>query len=532
MTLIQSIRSCLANSCLPCFLPSKDKQKSTSFMPSFPETPAANSLSKSTSLHPKGETVNKTSLLSACVLISGAILSSFHLCARESRLSPSSVNMVLFSPVEGRAWVEKCIKKHPEILLLADAHVRKTEEGQATLEGSYSEQLFGLKYIEFDRTIMTLHCLRLLLDENVKQAYETFTKAQPADKKLSFDSFKTLHDQGQKILHSRWGGLSKFELAEAMEAALVLGDIGKSVKARQLFEPYHIGAPDHDDFHGEAMAVLEKKPQLCPSFARLSPQAKALLVKVANLAHYGHITHLEGSPGMFTKLRESGVPVQDPEAIDFDLFVHTCDVAGALGHVNNESSIVYTEQAHQAMQAMGQSVRVLSDADKTEWEAYDAYLEKRAAWLGLDAHDSGDRVLARIGAMLRLFTKEEGDVLRKAMSQIDEQTRQRISAQLDVHQQDLTMRTPTYMPAMLVNLLNNRTLGASVEERLQNTIMIGLPLIARVLEEYKTMLVEQRIDADVPLNFNAMAGVAKSAPERLYEKFTIDREGMIHLLAK
>ena len=117
-------------------------------------------------------------------------------------------------------------------------------------------------------------------------------------------------------------------------------------------KPYGAILPDPDDFYGEALKVLQTHPRLSSSFMKLPFSAKQLLGKVANLAHYGHVTHLEGGPSMFTKLKNSAVAAKDPTALSFDLFVHTCDVAGALGHVNNTSSIVYTEQTHLAMQAM------------------------------------------------------------------------------------------------------------------------------------------------------------------------------------
>ena len=66
---------------------------------------------------------------------------------------------MVFIPIEGKLWVEECVKQYPETLWLADRDVRKTEEGDPTLENTYSEQLFGQKYIEFDRTIMGLHSL-------------------------------------------------------------------------------------------------------------------------------------------------------------------------------------------------------------------------------------------------------------------------------------------------------------------------------------------------------------------------------------
>ncbi|HSX03233.1 MAG TPA: hypothetical protein VLG76_00725 [Rhabdochlamydiaceae bacterium] len=472
--------------------------------------------------------MKKTGKLGLYLLLGGSLLSSLTYLDDDKPSSLTSTKPVIFSSIEGKQWVEKCVEQHPEILWLADTNVRKTEEGQATLQGTYSEQLFGQKYIEFDRTIMTVHCLRLILDGSDK-AYLTFTAAQPNDAKLSRESFQALHLQGQELLKSKWKGLSELQIAQAMETALVLGDIGKSGKARELFKPFDITVPDHDDFYGEAMPIIMKYPELCPSFAKLPYSAQKLLVKIAGLAHYGHITHLEGGAGMFSKLKESRVPSLDPTALAFDLFVHTCDVYGALGHVNNQSSLVGIESTYRAMKSMSDAVKVLSNPDKTEWDAYNAYLEVRAAWLGLSAEDRSDRVLARIGAMLRLFTVQEGVVLKKAMLELDSNVQSRIAAQLDVQEQDQPGRTPTYMPAVLVNLSNNPQLGGSKEERLSKAIIAGLPFITRVLEKHKELLANGEIDPNIPLNFNNMAGVAKTSPQLLSQEFRIDKEGIVHL---
>lgn len=476
---------------------------------------------------PRGCSTSKPFNIGSTLLI-GVLFLPTALYAEETKFkSSSSPKPAIFSSIEGKAWVEKIIEKHVEVLWLADAHVRKTEEGHATLQGAYSEQLFGQKYIEFDRTIMTLHCMKLVLDGSHK-AYLAFTAAQPEETRLSYENFKALHLQGLKILQSKWGGLSEQQIALAMETALVLGDIGKSEKARELFKPYGISAPDHDDFYGEAMAELMKNPSLCPSFAKLPLKAKELLASVANQAHYGHVTHLEGGANMFTKLMESEIPQKDPLALAFDLFVHTCDVMGALGHVNNKSSIVYNESTHQAMQAMKEAVKVLADPKKTQVDAYNAYLTVRANWLGLNPDESSDRVLARIGAMLRLFTPEEGVVLKESMNGLDPILSDKIARQLDVQREDLPSRTPTYMPAVLVNLLNNPELGNTKEDRLTKAVQLGLPFIARVLEKHKEMLIGHEIDANIPLNFNKMAGFAKTDPKLLNEGFYIDRNGLIH----
>lgn len=422
-------------------------------------------------------------------------------------------------------WVEKCLRNYPEIGWLANAKVRQTEEGCATLQGTYSEQLFGQKFIEFDRTLMTIRCLHLIL-EGSDRAYGVFTSAQPDKERLSRDSFRQLHEQGVSLLDSRWQGLSVRQMVEAMETALVLGDIGKSEKARKVFKVYGIGHyPDHDDFHEAAMRILEKNPSLSPSFARLSPAAKSLLVKTANLIHYGHVTHLEGQADMFSKLKQSGIASQDPVFLSFDLFVHLCDTAGALGHVNNQSSLVYTEQTHQALQAVKQGVEVLSDSHKTEWDAYHSYLAKRASWLGFNPEEQVECVLTRMGAMLRLFTLEEGNLLKKAFFTLDQKSRERIISQFSAQS---ISAIPTYMPALLVNLSNHPQLGHSKEERLTQAVVIGMPFIARVLERHQERLASHEADPTIPLNFNEIAAISKINPLQLDKEFFIDNEGFVH----
>jgi|GEM_PF-4169234 len=47
--------------------------------------------------------------------------------------------------------------------------------------------------------------------------------------------------------------MSELEIIEAMEASLVLENIGKSGKARKIFNSYGANGPDHDDFHREGI---------------------------------------------------------------------------------------------------------------------------------------------------------------------------------------------------------------------------------------------------------------------------------------
>lgn len=88
-------------------------------------------------------------------------------------------------------------------------------------------------------------------------------------------------------------------------------------------------------------------------------------------------------------------------------------------------------------------------------------------------------------------------------------------------------RTPTYMPAVLVNLANNQSLGSSKEERISQAVVLGLPFIARVLETHKQHVALSLADPNIPLNFNRAAGIAKTNPSALNGMYSIDPEGNV-----
>jgi len=421
---------------------------------------------------------------------------------------------ILFSSLLASDKVSSLLERYPEILWLADLDVKKTEEGKAGV-ASFSEQMFGQKFVEFDRTLMTLHCLHLFVDGS-DEAYEIFTRHQKESERLQKHSFIALHFEAKAILQSGWGNLSEGELLQAMETSLVLGDLGKSGKARQLYLPYGIEAQDHDDFYGE---VMREAPDLCPSFQRLPRAAKKLLQKTANLAHYRHIFHLEGEPQMFSQLKKSKIAFEDPIALAFDLFVHTCDIAGALGHVNNVSSLAYKEMTHQAEKSMERAVWSLSNPTFTEWDAYDVHLETLASWLGFDPSNRTERALTRAGAMLRLYTLQEGNLLKKGVEELDSQDREEIVSLLDPQLGEELPRTPTYMPAVLVNLSN--------QVGLIKAVRLGLPFIARVLKVYKEEIAAEAFNPNIPLNFNKMAFIAKTYPKALQDPFYIDEDGNV-----
>ncbi|HEX2580273.1 MAG TPA: hypothetical protein VHK67_07725 [Rhabdochlamydiaceae bacterium] len=270
--------------------------------------------------------------------------------------NPASIVQAL--PLEERVTIQ-----YPEVFWLAQAEA--TEESHATTENSFSQKR------EFHRALLSLHSLRLILDGSDK-AYQEWTAAQLESDKLSRASFNSLHEQGRSLLASNYQGLSSAQIQQAMETMIVLGEIGKSEKGKTLFKHHAVMATDPEEFYEQAITVLKNNPRLSRSFSRLPYTAKQLLQKTANLVHCQQLLQLEATPSLFTKLKASNLAATDPIALSFAFFVETCKFAGTLGHVNNLSSLVYTEQAHQTMQRVAKACYLLADPMITEFDAYNS----------------------------------------------------------------------------------------------------------------------------------------------------------------
>jgi hypothetical protein len=83
------------------------------------------------------------------------------------------------------------------------------------------------------------------------------------------------------------------------------------------------------------------------------------------------------------------------------------------------------------------------------------------------------------------------------------------------------------LAVVLVNLSNNPQLGATKEERISQAVTLGLPFLAKVLQQHRQSLAQGKANPGIPLNFNKAAGVAKTSPDDLQKEVTIDSEGNI-----
>ncbi len=451
----------------------------------------------------------------AGVFCAGAIFASE--VSKEEILKKEELEKTLSKEV---IWVKNLLQKYPELLWFAEEGVSIIQEGTASSEG-LSKSFFGKKYIELDRTLGSFSAMEQIFQGDAP-SYEKLVESQKKEEKLSWESFQKLHKEFIDFTKSSWNHLSEEEMRQVLEVAVILGDVGKTKRARDHFP--EIQAQDQDMFKREFIEKLQEIPSFSPSYEKLSLKQRELLRMVEKVdAHFGHMTHLEGGKTMFTSLKRS-IALEDPVLRTFLFLIQKVDVMGALSHVDPRGAKVYTENTHRSIELVQDAVEILSSPNSSEKEAYESILRKRADWIGIRLHHKQDRVLARVAAMMRLFTKKEGKVIQKAFLQIALEDRRLIEEMFSEEKADSFPVTPTYMPAVLVNLMNNSSLGSTKEERLEAAIKLGLPFIAKVLKEYEFRTKCKEYSGKDPLCFNPLAGNATSKKAKAYFQ-----QGIFHI---
>lgn len=431
----------------------------------------------------------------------------------------STSHLTSLETLGSEEWVKSKIKRYPELEWLLDKNVQHTQEGKIEqFPHSWSKKITGAHYPEFERTILSLVCLYLIADGS-DIAYERFTNLQSTAEKLTRNSFQKLHHFAQTIIQK------DHHMLQMLEINLILGDMGKTKVAHEKAQKYHIIEADHDLFLDEC---LEKCPEIFSTFQLLTPEQRKYIKKTKGLVHLGHVTHVEGGPEILTKLKESGILANNPQEFDFEILTHICDVSAARGHEDNAGSKVMTENTFKTIFAIKDALHEL--ADHTEQEALRKYLSKRAEWLGLDETSNTTFLLARTGAMMRLYTTEDGAALQETFTQLNPTQKAIILSEYDplIYRNE---RTPTYVPAVLVNLMGEYTKqGLPRKVAITKCLEKGVTFIAHILYDYRNNRTDQPYNPNVTLNFNKAAGQLRDNFKLIdAATFTIDPEGNVVL---
>lgn len=413
-------------------------------------------------------------------------------------------------------WAKELCHEYPELMWLASDDVNATEEGEMDPDKGWSMALFGKKYVEFDRTLLSLYTLELLHDGS-ENAYLKFVEKQ-VKRPLSYARFKRLHDDLDALLYSHIS-LGEDAVYKVLQVGLVLRDMGKSEHALKLFEKYGIFIKDQDHFYSEGLDFLFYQPILSPSFEQLPDDARRLLHQTRNIAHYGHITHLEGSLEMFANAKAYWKQGGNLYGLKFDQLIHLFDVAGALGHIEPYTSLVLTEDVVKTLEAVSESCSVLKGLDSAEKDAYLSYANTRLSWVGIDnTNEHSDITKAKLIAALRIYNEEDALHIEDSLNSLSKEKLNEIlsgMANLD----HSPYPTPTYIPALYLNYVNAlEKKGFSRSDSIHTCISLAVPKVLEITHKYL-----EKTSYGKPLCFNTLAGLVKKDIDLFSKKITVDQ---------
>lgn len=403
-------------------------------------------------------------------------------------------------------------KLYPEIAFLANNNTAATNEGTASNNDCNSWTYFlvkeGLlkstsqKHIELERTLHSLLCFNLIIDGS-KSAYN-YWKQQQKQAILTLDSFEMLHDLAIHTVNNN-------EIFKAIEASLVYSDLGKSQEIKKLGIKEGLIIDDHDDFM-EAFYSSNStiKKRIIPSFEDLLPNIKQHIIQLNTSVpiHWGYFLQLEGGQNMFAKLLNDNKI--NAEFLKQNFLINICDIAGALAHVTPLGSLTFNEHVWSAFQMVLETIeQFLIHQDPNE--AYLDLINKKANYLGYELNNDEDgklAILTRIGFFLRLYSREDGVLLKKYSDIIYSATEWSLVKKCFGINSGINIwkHHPTYMPAVLLNLFNSTSEISDKYERALN----GLVVLAKIIDEYQKL---EYSNLESPLCFNNLAAQAKCNPE-------------------
>jgi hypothetical protein len=371
---------------------------------------------------------------------------------------------------------------------------------------------------EFDRTVMSIHALDVFLRGKYED-YLEFVSRQPKGTQLEWQSFLAIQNHMHSVLSS-YKKISESNLEKLLEFALIFRDAATSQATSDRISSVLGKACFQSDLLSH---FNEFGKEIFPSYDRFSTQERELISDWVGLINYEEVSRLEGGPEMFAKLKASDLLTKDPLSFEMSMFLYICQVAGAMAHIDQKSSLTYNEDMHQTLQAIKNACYLLKD--NSEMDAYNHYLGIRAKWLGLDSGSPLHRTLTRVGTMLMLYNKEEGRILKESFLRLDPENLALVVEEFNINRKDHLWKLPTSLPSVLVNFSNGMLQGSSQKESLEQTIKV----LAKILRCQKTALLRK----ETPLNFDPISKIAKDSPSILLDgELSVDESGNVILLAR
>ncbi len=380
------------------------------------------------------------------------------------------------------------------------------------------------KYIELERTLSSLYCLQLCLDEN----YEDFVAAQPEHDKLSRANFTKLCQMTQAAAADEDAKAAIFNL-------ILKSDLGKSPAVRELAKNAGIDARlDTDELMVE---ILKLSPleiaKILPSYVELSQPAKEMLVKAypMMMTCYGHLYFLEAGQktleNMVAGLLTITNVAERKKLLQLVSAAQLFDAIGAQGQLNMDGSVTCTDNFFRGYVAVLETFQYLEEdlRDPNKHSPIEHnfadYVEERAEWLNLYDYAFETRadyeVVLRLACTLRIFDWMIADKLKIAYYALKPAYRELLTAQLSLDKTkgiNTFNHSPHYVASSAQNisraLFEQGNVDAALSKALHAEVCFAM-FVKELIDNHAT----DANHPNYPLSFAKLAGMGYDNPETL-----------------
>nr|CRI42999.1 Putative lipoprotein [Chlamydia pneumoniae] len=382
--------------------------------------------------------------------------------------------------IGSEVWIEQKLRQYPELLWL-------TESGGAPLltstpiDMAYSEKLFNKKVPALDIAIRSMIHLHLLI-QGSRQSYMQLSQILPSEEGgMTFKQFQTAHKQLLFFLNSP---KSFDNTLRILETAIVLRHVGCSAKAVTTFKPYFTDSCPQS-FYAKALHVLRTFPELCPSYARLSPEQQEVLLSLRRLGNYDSLLNLTEVPSAQLL---SAWRTRRSLAI-LDLYLYCLDTCGD----KNCSQEFYVNFA---------PLLSMLQQHATIEEAFSRYFTYRANRLGFEGTSRTDMTLVRLATLMNLSPSEASTLAWSFKNLPSDEAENLVNSFYTVQGEHIPL-TFRGLPSLVAGL-SVATHGSTVspENRLRQLYSTMLSLLVKSLRSHREMLNKQLLPQGTVLDFS------------------------------
>ena len=356
---------------------------------------------------------------------------------------------------------------------------------------------------EFKRTWCSIE----LLDDVLNDDYEAFSACQPADTRITRESFNELRDWVCSVLETQ-------EDMYAMRAYLVINDLGK-VKdfVEKITSSLGVETVDHDKILYEG---LKAHPEYSPTFNSLSTVYQDLILEgLSTNFNMGQYVQCECLPESLSPL----YLINSEEALNFYMIHVLFDIAGAAGHVNSNGSLICNDLYWKKFSWALDTIYGLVIKDiYTPLQAYVVYLKHTMDYYGV----SNSYVVAKLCNMISVSTKEEAHEIEEANNELDPKVKEVLNKELMAtgHCSNTGILL-YYAPATFRNALGYYK-KINPKTAIKNTVLKIAPVIASIFEQIRDTY---SIESGVTTAFIAEVAKAAMNPEQMPSTWKLIKVG-------